>query len=216
MVMSELIGNHIKALVFDFDDTLVGIHLAIWQLHRYIAEEYYGVRLHDSTIKAHWGRPLQELARNYYQTDNTEAAIEKMMEHQQDFPKQKFEQSEPTIRNLKLGGKILGIVTATSRPILANDTKLVGLPLDNFDYIQTAEDSEHHKPDARVFEPMMTWMLKQEVSADNILYVGDGIQDMHAARTAGLHFIGVTTGLVSSEEFEAYGARHIPDISALL
>lgn len=39
---------------------------------------------------------------------------------------------------------------------------------------------------------------------------------MQAAIGAGLNFIGVTTGLVTVEEFTKYGATTIKDVSAIL
>lgn len=161
--MGELIGDNIKAVVFDFDDTLVATHLAIWELHRYIARTYYGIELTDETIRKHWGRPLQELASKYYQTDSIEDAVARMAQHQLDFPKGKLEHSDEVLRHLKLSGKIIGIVSAISRPVFKKDIEMVGLPIEGVDYIQTAEDSRYHKPDSRVFDPMLEWMASRDV-----------------------------------------------------
>lgn len=215
LIMDKSNANHIKAVVFDFDDTLIGTHVAIWDLHRHIARSHYNIELDDASIKTHWGRPLPELAKHYYQTDAVEEAITRMMQYQPDFPKTKFEHAEPLIRNLKLSGKIIGIVSATTRPILDKDVELVGLPLDEFDYIQTAEDTEYHKPDPRVFDPLLASVAHIAVYPQNVLYVGDGIQDMYAANAAGLKFMGVTTGIVTADEFAEHGAQSIDDLSQL-
>lgn len=213
--MTKLIGEHIKAVVFDFDDTLIGTHVATWNLHRHIAKKHYSVELTDELLRAHWGRPLQHLARHYYGTDNIEEAIQLMVDYQADFPKEKFHHAESTLKRLKASGRLLGIVSATTLPILKKDAELAELPIDLMDYIQTGEDTEFHKPDPRVFEPMLGWAALKSIAAEEVLYVGDGLQDLKAARGAGLNFIGVATGLVTVEEFTGHGSPSVADIAEL-
>jgi FMN phosphatase YigB (HAD superfamily) len=139
-----------------------------------------------------------------------------MMLHQPDFPKETFAHTVPTLRELKLAGKLIGIVSATTMAIMKQDAEWAGLPLNMLDYVQTAESTEYHKPDARVFEPALEWAISQRVAADEILYVGDGLQDLKAARGAGMNFLGVQTGLVTAEDFAAHEGLSIADLSHLL
>ena len=44
---------------------------------------------------------------------------------------------------------------------------------------------------------------------EGAVYVGDALSDFYAARDAGLHFIGVTTGLVDESSFRQSGAKRI-------
>lgn len=213
--MSEYVTDEIKAVVFDFDDTLIGTHRAIWDLHRHIAKTYYDIELDDETLMRHWGRPLHELASNYYGTEDTEAAIAWMVHHQKDFPKEKFEYTESVLMRLKLGNKVLGLVSATTRQILKKDAEIAGIPLDIIDYIQTGEDTEVHKPDPGVFAPMLRYMYEREILPHEIIYVGDGIHDMRAAHGANIKFLGVETGLVAADEFAQFNASSIPDASRL-
>jgi phosphoglycolate phosphatase-like HAD superfamily hydrolase len=209
------VASHIKVVVFDFDDTLIGTYEAIRRLHKHIAKNYYKVNLSDEVILKHWGQPISELAKHYYRADDIEAAIAKMILHQPDFPKEVFPLAAPTIRRLKRAGMLLGIVSAIILPILERDARLTRLPLDLIDYIQTAENTDHHKPNPKVFEPLLNWATARAISADEILYIGDGLQDMEAAHGAGIHFLGVQTGPVSAEAFAAKGARSIADLSRL-
>jgi len=213
--MSEFLDDTIKAVMFDFDDTLVGTHEPIWKLHRHIAKTFYGVELDDELLRKHWGQPINVLARHYYQTTDTDAAIRLIKEQTLNFPKETFIQTEPTLRKLKLAGKILGIVSASHLSILTKDMEIAGIPPDLIDYIQTSEDTDTHKPDPAVFNPMITWSTKHNIQPHEILYIGDGIQDMIASTNAGLNFLGVTTGLVDNEEFSSHGAVSIADLSEL-
>lgn len=214
--MSEILSEQIKAVVFDFDDTLIGTRVSTWELHKHVAKKYYDLELDDEFMASYWGKPFNELLRNYYQTDNVDELMPRVIEHLPDFPKQKFEHSEPSVNRLKASGKILGIVSATTKPILKSDTDLIELPLNNFDYIQTSEDTEFHKPDPRVFELMLSYMSLRKIYQKNVLYVGDALHDMKAAKSADLNFLGVTTGLVSEEEFADHGVKSIPDLSKLI
>ena len=214
--MNEHIPEAVKAVIFDYDDTLVGTHRVIWNLHKHIARTYYGIELTDLDIKAYWGRPVHELARHYYRTEDIDTAVNRMLLHLDDFPKEKLPHTEPTLRHLKLASKLIGIVSATTRPILDGDCVHTGIPLDIMDYIQTAEDTKFHKPDARVFNPMLKWAARRGITASEVLYIGDGLQDLKAAGNAGFGFLGVTTGLVTSEEFSKYGARSIAGLLELI
>lgn len=214
--MSEHIPEAIKAVIFDYDDTLVGTYRVIWNLHKHIARTYYGIELTDLDIKAYWGRPVEELAQHYYKTEDVATGVKRMLHHQDDFPKEKLPHTEPTLRHLKLANKLIGIVSATNRQILERDCIHTGVPIEIMDYIQTAEDTEFHKPDARVFDPMLKWAAQREITPSEVLYIGDGLIDLQAAGNAGLGFLGISTGLVTSEEFRKYGARSITGLIELI
>jgi phosphoglycolate phosphatase len=210
------VPSHIKAVVFDFDDTLIGTYAAIRRLHIHIAKTYYDVDLTDEVILKHWGRPIAELARHYYKTEDVESGVAKVVLHQPDFPKEIFPFAAPTIRRLKHEGKLIGIVSAVIRPILERDADFAKIPLHLVNYVQTAEATMHHKPDPQVFAPLLAWAHAQAIEPREILYVGDGLQDAAAARGAGLSFIGVQTGLVTADGFAAQGVGSIPDLSSLV
>lgn len=214
--MSEHIADHIEAVFFDLDDTLVGTMEPKWRQHKYVAKTYYNKELSDEEIKQHWGKPLQEMICLLYSTDNAEEAMERCVAHHKDYPKELFTASVPTLQHLKAADMILGIVTATSRWSFENDLGLHNVSLDLFDYTQTADDSDYHKPDPRVFEPAVAWLAGRSIQPDNVLYIGDGLHDMKAAAGAGFNFLGVETGLVTAEHFKDAGAKSLPSIAKLL
>lgn len=214
--MSELIPDSIKAVVFDFDDTLVGTYEPIWRMHRHVAKKYYDIDLSDETILAHWGQPIDVLIRHYYQTDDSATGFKYILAEYSNFPKIKFEHTLPVLKILRESGKKIGIVTASHLSLIEPDFDIIGLTNDMVDYIQTADDTNVHKPDPAVFELLITWAKKQRINKDEILYVGDGLQDMKAATNAGLNFLGVTTGLVTKSRFKTNGVDSIIDLSVLL
>jgi len=214
--MNDLIPDTIKAVVFDFDDTLVGTHVPIWNMHRHIAKKYYGIDLSDEILMKHWGQPIDVLAGYYYQTTDIEQGVSRILIENIHFPKQKFEYTIPVLKKLRSSGKKIGIVTASHLGLIESDFVTADLTKDMVDYIQTADNTNVHKPNPAVFEPLIIWAERQGISKDEILYVGDGLHDLEASTAAGIQFLGVTTGLVSKPEFNTHGARSVEDLSIFL
>lgn len=210
--MSEII----KAVLFDFDDTLVATKGAKSAQHKLVAKEYYGKELTDDEIWRHWGKPLPELVCILYGTNNAEEALANNNSCHEDFPKRLFKETVPLLRQINSQGKPIGIVTATTRFSFEYDLNSLGIPSELIGYTQTAEDTLFHKPDPRVFEPALKWLSDQQIAAREALYVGDGLHDMTAALDAGLNFIGVETGLVKANQFFEYGVRSLPSIGGLM
>lgn len=213
--MSEHISNDIRAVFFDHDDTLFGTMKAKWTQHKFIAREYYNKDLTDAEIMEHWGKPLSTLACLLYGTTDKAEARDHLASCHKEYPKELFDSTIPTLRHLKAAGKMVGIITATSRFSFEHDLELHGIPPELIDYTQTEEDTPFHKPDERVFDPALAWLQEQDVQPEEVLYVGDGLHDMKAALGAGFNFLGVETGLVTADQFKDAGAHSIPHVGFL-
>lgn len=209
-------GPKIKAVLFDHDDTLVATIEAKWATHKHIARTHYDKKLTDDEIRLHWGKPLSALVGLLYGTDDIAAALECEMAEKANFPKKLHGDTIDTLIHLHKSGKKLGVITATSRQSFSYDLETLGIPKNLFDYIQTEDDTSFHKPDHRVFEPALTWLQQQGIKPSEVVYVGDGLHDMKAALDVGFEFIGVSTGLVTQEEFETNGATNIKTLSDLI
>jgi len=216
--MSEYIGEDIKAVLFDFDDTLVGTIKPIWAQHKHVARKFYNIELTDEQLAEHWGKPVPVLARALYETDDAERALANIYSCQWDFPKELYEATIPTLYHLRLTGSLmlLGVVSATTRFIFEHDITLLGIPRDLLNYTQTGDDTPHHKPDPKVFDPTLAWLESVHIRPDEVTYVGDGLLDMNAAVGAGFNFVGVETGLTTAKQFTAAGAVSVPGIASLV
>jgi phosphoglycolate phosphatase-like HAD superfamily hydrolase len=209
-------SEDIKAVFFDHDDTLVGTIAAKWAHHKHVARTWYGKELTDDDIRQHWGVPFSKLVELLYGQDDPEEAMRRNLSCEDDFPKVLPAETVPTLQRLHDAGKVLGIITATSRYSFEHDLDLHGFPRDIIDYTQTEDDTSFHKPDPRVFEPAIAWLAARRILPREVLYVADGLHDMKAAAGAGFNFMGVTTGLVTSGEFAAAGAESVQNLSLLL
>jgi len=210
------ISDHIKAVFFDHDDTLVGTYRSKSAHHIYVAKMYYDKVLNEEEIRQHWGKPLRELVCLLYGTDDVDEAMRNNTACHEDFPKELFTATIPTLRRIKEQGRLIGIVTATSRFSFEHDLKLHNVPKELIDYKQSADDTDYHKPDPRVFEPALAWLSSQGIKPGEVLYVGDGLHDMKAAIGAGFNFIGVETGLVTADEFTSAGGNSVPTVADLI
>lgn len=209
--MKEL-GTNIKAVFFDHDDTLVGTIVPKWAHHKHVAKTHYGKELLDEEIRSHWGIPLPELVKVLYGTEDVEGALANNSLSHEKFPKILFEGSIEILNNLHKRGIKTGIITATSRFSFEHDLDLHKFPRESIDYTQTADDTQYHKPDPRVFEPAIAWLREVAIEPGEVVYVADGLHDMKAARGAGFQFVGVETGLIKSSDFLDNGVKSFPTI----
>lgn len=216
VAIMDQIGEHIKAVFFDHDDTLVGTIGTKWAQHKHVAKTHYNKTLTDDEITLHWGKPLGELVCLLYGTSDVEEAMAYNTACHEDFPKELFAATIPTLRHIKAAGKLIGIITATSRFSFEHDLTLHKIPREMLDYTQAADDTQFHKPDPRVFEPAINWLTQRQVSPEEVLYVGDGLHDMKAALGAGFNFMGVETGLVTADQFKSAGSSSVPTVADLI
>jgi len=205
-----------KAIFFDHDDTLVATIEAKWAHHRYVAKTYYGKDISDAELRLHWGKPLSKLVSLIHSSDNYKEVFDYLMASQEDFPKKLFEQTIPTLKYLHKQGKLIGVITATSRLNFEHDLAFHKMPKSIIDYSQTEDDTDFHKPDPKVFQPAILWLSDRKIKPQEVLYVGDGLHDMKAAIGAGFNFIGVCTGLVNADEFLAEGAVSVSGVGDLV
>lgn len=206
----------IKAVIFDHDDTLVSAIPSRWQLHKFIAQKYYGKTITDDEIRAEWGNTLSHLFGVLYGATDLERAA--LLYHQLSphYPKQVFTHTAEVLHHLHERGLLLGVVTSTDRETFESDVASLNLPRKFLMHTQTEEDTREHKPDPAVFAPVKKWLATQGISEFEALYVGDTLKDLHAATGAGLKFIGVTTGLCDTEEFQKAGALIVKDLNELI
>lgn len=209
------IRDHIKVVLFDHDDTLVGTIEPKWAQQKYIAKAYYNKNLTEVELIEHWGKPLRALFGALYETEDLDRAMDLNLKHNEKFPKVLRDDTISTLKYLRKVGKKLGVITATHKWSLDYDLETLGIPRELFDYIQTEDNTKFHKPDPRVFDPVKAWLKKQNIRPSEVVYVGDGLHDMQAALEAGFEFIGITTGLVTQKDFKANGAAVIKKLADL-
>ena len=100
-LVSKYLTEQTKAVFFDHDDTLVGTIMAKRKQNKYVARTYYGKELTDEEIDRHWGKPMREYLCLVYGTDDADQALANHTPHRDEFPKELFPGTLPTLRRLK-------------------------------------------------------------------------------------------------------------------
>lgn len=217
----SLVPESTRAIVFDWDDTLVGSLNAKIDQRIFVAKKHYDIELLRENMIKDWGKPVHLLIENWYQTAHDTSAFQKIFEtvlsYSKDFPKLPINGASEVLLATKKSGYKLGVVTGSPRNDLLHDFLALGVvDEDFFDYFQASEDSEHHKPDPRVFDPTKDWLRNCGLSPEEVLYIGDSLPDYWAAREAGFVFLGVETGVVDMPTFYRADALSIRAIGDLL
>lgn len=206
----------IKAVIFDYDDTLVKTITCKWPALQALAREHYGFELSEQTIRRFWGRAFNDLLWGLFGNfDSPQAAYAKYLQVSENFPMQPFPKAAATMRTLSINNKI-GILTSSARNLVVPTLNQYFLPEEQYFCLQCCEDSKHSKPDGRVFIPIISVLEKLKIAPSEAIYVGDSLNDFFAASAAKLNFIAVTSGLTTAQEFSLHGAEYItPSINNL-
>lgn len=181
----------IKAILFDYDDTLVRSRESVWQAHKIAAKKFFNLEFTDDHIGRHWGKPFPTMMADMYgQPEPFDSLNRKYQSVRKDYPMQAYEESVAVI-NLLLDRVKVGIVTAATLALIEPDIVNLKIPAERLVLLQTADDTTVHKPDPKVFEPALKKLTKLNIEPAETMYVGDDIRDFIAANGAGLQFVGV-------------------------
>jgi len=106
-----------------------------------------------------------------------------------------FQNIATTLKNLKKQGYGLGIITSNNRTAVKNFLRRNSIDVFDVLYTDSSLFGKH-----RV---MRSFLRKHRLSAHNIVYVGDEVRDIEAAKTAGIRMIAVGWGYNSQEILRA-------------
>jgi phosphoglycolate phosphatase len=207
-----------KAVIFDFDNTLVASWEQNFAHHKYIGKKHYGFDFKDEDIKKHYGKPYYQLLKDLYEgRDTIENILKNIISVRDNFLKKEYEYSRLVLETLFASGIPVGVVSATNKRHLVEDFTRLKFPYNKFFIMQASDEVDFHKPDPRVFNEALKKLESMGVRKENVVYIGDSIDDLESSQGAGMDFIALTTGLYSEEDFKKAGAKIIlKDIRELL
>lgn len=206
----------LKAVIFDYDDTLVKTRESKWDALKETGERFYNLDISSDHIKKFWGRPFKEmLTQVLMKADSFDNLKKAYFSVAPEFPMQ------PHLGSLQAVNQLLkkfdvGILTASDKKLVIDDLELLDFPIDKFFFIQTAEDTNTHKPDPAVFRPILNQLKAKNISKSEVIYVGDSLIDYFASRDAGIKFYGIALGTTSKKEFKDAGTQSIDTFQDLL
>ncbi len=210
-----------KAIIFDFDGTLMdtnGVIVESWnEVYRYVTG-------HDAdleTVKGTFGEILEDTMKKTF-PDEEQAPLLKIYRGYQGSGRYKeridlFPGTREMIEDLRAKGYRLAIVT--SRAWKSTPKNLYHFDIeDRFEALVTAEDTHAHKPDPT---PILICLEKLGLKADECLYVGDSKFDILCAHNAGVDAMLVGwTWCLPRDQWEVYAPEYVieepAELSAML
>jgi HAD superfamily hydrolase (TIGR01549 family) len=206
-----------KAVIFDLDDTLLKTSVAKWAHHKAVAKQFYNIDLTDEVLAKHWGMPLEPMMAIFYENaDTPENMLKANLSLGDQFQKELQEDAPSTVNALLEAGAEVGVITSTHGHLAKKDLLRFNFPADRFFVLQGTDDEPVHKPNPKVFSKALKHLADKNIQSEEVLYIGDALMDYYAARDADMGFIGVTTGLVTKEQFENEGAKAVGSLTELL
>lgn len=190
-------ASALRAVLFDFDGTLVNTTPLILRCFRATWMQVFGFECEDATYIQTFGIPLETAmaditARLVDQCRiaapaDTAAKAEELTRTYRAFNErwhdemiQPFVGVDEMLRELKQRGLRLGLVTSKKRLGAERGMRLYGMT-ELFDLSLCAEDTTHNKPHP---EPLLRAMATLDVHPGETIYVGDSTHDIVAGRAA--------------------------------
>lgn len=198
--MSAKTARHV---LFDLDGTLVDTRAAVECCYR---------KVFANTLKQPFpptGLPADLYAMRPAEVFNLVApdrAEELYEAYRTNYPKctdqvRVFEGTIDLIRDLIADRRKPSLVTNKGIERTLIDLSVAGISPEDFAAIVTAEDTVERKPHPA---PVLLGLERAGAQASDAIYVGDGPQDVLAARAAGMECIAVTYGFYDLEELASH------------
>lgn len=192
----------IKAILFDFDGTLINTNNLIFMSHNYAFQKLYGRDITKNEFLKLYGRPLIESLNEGYGEDDGAKLLKLYREFNEtnhDKYVESFEGVEEGIKKLYKSGISLGIVTSKRKSTLMKGINFLKLEK-YFNCLVTPADSTKYKPDP---EPVLIGCEKLCAKPFESVYVGDSVFDLAAGKGAGTKTCAVGYSLTPLEELKA-------------
>ncbi|TGN19146.1 HAD family hydrolase [Leptospira idonii] len=204
--------SEIKAIVFDYDDTIVQTKEIRSITLKRLAKEEYHFTLSDLEIQNAWGLPGEEFLLKIYGDYAKDVASlwEKYNNYCSQDKNLPYPGAEEFINGLT-DKYPLGILTSSSQIRVFKEIDLLGFPKDRFFTIQTSDDTSVHKPDPNVFSPLLEKAKEMGIPREKIIYIGDSLHDQTSSKGAGLEFLGMAHEPSAAEKFSQ---KNIPFVTS--
>ena len=199
-------------IVFDLDGTLIEFRLELSEAKRRIVEMLVG-----KGVPAHLVSPNDSI---YVLLQKTEQIMgiesgrdlkKSLLKIMKEYEMRAAKQSQPRkgvpqlLHTLKEQGIRLAVATNTHREAALLSLSRVSI-LSLIEALVTRDDVNNMKPRGDVLKRLLELL---NVAPEIVLYVGDSIHDLQAAREAGVAFIGVEGGFNTRYDLEAAGCRTV-------
>ena len=186
-----------KAILFDFDGTLINTNELIFESYRVAFRSVLKREITFDEILKLYGRPLYPSLMEYGEEGERLYNIYREFNNDNhDKMAKAFDGASEGVKILKDKGYLLGIVTSKRLHMVERGLKITGLE-NTFDVIITPDDTEKAKPDP---EPVLCGCRKLGVDPKDTFYVGDSVFDMESGKRAGTRLCAVKYSITPPEK----------------
>ncbi|MFH0970044.1 MAG: HAD family hydrolase [Candidatus Diapherotrites archaeon] len=208
----------LKAVIFDFDDTLVRSGRISFVAHCRAAVKLGWPAPSFPTFLKFWGKPWHAMIMALFPYHDVNEFIRVYQKTRANSRYPVIPGALDTINFLHEHHIELGILS--NKPIEQLHERISHTALNPkiFSFIFGEQSTQYQKPDSRVFDEVLFHFRKHNIRKHEMLFVGDLIVDYFAARGAGIDFCGVLSGFHSSRKFQKVGldSNHlIPSVKYL-
>jgi HAD superfamily hydrolase (TIGR01549 family) len=208
---TNLISNNFKALLFDFDGTLLDsftIHYEIYKL----MFTHFGIQIKKKQF-------LNSYSPNWYKTYEAMGLPKKDWKSADSIWVEEAERRSPNLLpgvqetlSVLSDGFATGLVTSGSKRRVVKDLERTGIKK-FFKTVVTGDDIQTPKPSP---EGLELALLNLGLRSSEVAYIGDADADHKMARAAGIYFIGVISDYASLNPIDPkyciYSISDLPDL----
>lgn len=213
--------NSIKAVIFDFDDTLILTSETSARNLRYALEQFnkknklslriptqseifecYSPSWRQSVIKA-----VPDIIDRFFLFKEFYENIRHDLE---DYPL--AENALESILELKEKSVDVGILTSRSNESVNARLEKLGIDKKIFECIYGIDDTFYQKPNPETFNVLKNHFRRKNIVPPEIIYVGDMPTDYYATTRARLNFLGVLSGPKREELKKIKGIHYVTSL----
>lgn len=206
----------IKAVIFDFDDTLVQTKTIRYEALKYTGLKFYNLKITNTDIDLYWGKPFAEMMEGVFKgVESTGQIIINYKSILHLYPNKPFDDTVSTLKILHQK-YLLGLISSSVKDLIKSGLGNVNIPADIFAYIQTSDEVTFHKPDPRVFNPIKEYLHSNNIIDKEVLYVGDTIDDFVSSTKTGFNFLGIANRTTDEKIFKDHKTNYILNLSEII
>lgn len=199
----------IKAVLFDFDGTLIDTNELIFESYRIAFRTVLNREIDMNEILTLYGKPLFTSLIKYGEAGKRLYEVyREFNEKNHDFIAKSFDGAHDGVKLLRDNGFLIGIVTSKRLHMVSRGIEKILNMGGMFDIIVTPDDTEKTKPDP---EPILYACEKLNISPDEAVYVGDSIFDMQAGASAGTKLCAVKYSLTEPKRLLKFNPEYYVD-----
>lgn len=207
-----------KALLFDFDGTLLDTNELILQTFMHVLEERFPGQYSPKDCMNFMGPSLKETFEQLTPNEVEEmiAKYRQWNETHHDELVKEFDGVVPTLEQLKEQGIRLAIVSTKRNETIEKGLNLMGAK-HLFEFWIGTDDVKRVKPDP---EPVLLALERLGVSKEDAMMIGDNYHDIQAGKNAGVKTAGVAWSLKGEEFLQQfnpdYMLHHMSDLLTIV